>query len=229
MKTKLLVENWKNFLNENYEEEVNRDFVEETQNTRYEYGLVPMSAKPFHEGHMFLIREASKKCDNVIVFVSTSDRKRKGEITIFGEDMKHIWQSILQPSIESFYTNVEIEYGGSPVRKVFETLQAANEIISDETYYVYSDSDDTSKNYPVKSRLRYFEDLYKSGKVKFAGEEEKEMFTRGEGAPNVSGTLMRQYLSNAPEDKFLFLDGLPTEISDDDKEEIFNILFNKLN
>ena len=222
--TKLLVENWKYFLKEEFEEEFEEKFEE-----KFSIGLVPMSAKPFHEGHMFLIREASKKCEKVIVFVSTSDRKRKGEITIFGEDMKYIWQSILQPSIESFYTNVEIEYGGSPVRKVFETLQSANEIISDETYYVYSDAEDTLKNYPVESRIRYFEDLYKSGKVKFAGEEEKEMFTRGAGAPDVSGTLMRDYLSNASEDKFLFLDSLPTEINAEQKEEIFNILFKRIN
>jgi len=45
----------------------------------------------------------------------------------------------------------------------------------------------------------------------------------------ISGTLMRSYLSNASEDKFLFLDSLPREVSDEDKEEIFNILFNRLN
>ena len=47
--------------------------------------------------------------------------------------------------------------------------------------------------------------------------------SRGEDTMPISGTLMRSYLSNASEDKFLFLDGLPREILDDDKEEIFNI------
>ena len=40
---------------------------------------------------------------------------------------------------------------------------------------------------------------------------------------------MRSYLSNASEDKILFLDGLPREIDAADKEEIFNILFSRLN
>ena len=39
---------------------------------------------------------------------------------------------------------------------------------------------------------------------------------------------MRSYLSNASQDKFLFLDGLP-DIQDEDKEEIFKILFRRLN
>jgi len=41
---------------------------------------------------------------------------------------------------------------------------------------------------------------------------------------------MRSYLSNASQDKLLFLDGLP-DMDDEgkDKEEIFNILFRRLN
>ena len=53
--------------------------------------------------------------------------------------------------------------------------------------------------------------------------------SRGEDTKAISGTLMRAYLSNASEDKFLFLDGLPSEIKDEDKELIFNILFSRLN
>ena len=86
MKSKLLIESWRSFL----KEDIENDYLQQ-----YDVGLVPMSAKPFHEGHMSLIRKASDECKSVIVFVSTSDRKRKGEITIFGEDMKYIWENIL--------------------------------------------------------------------------------------------------------------------------------------
>ena len=91
MKSSLLVKNWKNFIKESQEELADSEYFE----GQYDIGLVPMSAKPFHEGHMSLIRKASDECKQVIVYVSTSDRKRKGEITIFGEDMQLIWETII--------------------------------------------------------------------------------------------------------------------------------------
>tara|TARA_Y100001958_G_C21137607_1_gene477186 strand:- start:154 stop:819 length:666 start_codon:yes stop_codon:yes gene_type:complete len=221
MKSRILLENWRSFINENTDDSPVMG--------QYVIGLVPMSAKPFHEGHMSLIRKASDECNRVIVYVSTSDRKRKGEITIFGEDMKYIWENILQRSINEKYPNVSFEYGGSPVRKVYEKLEEANDIQTNNVYRVYSDAKDTEKNYPAKYIELNFGDLYNRGKVIFPAKESPELFTRGDGAPDISGTIMRSYLSNASEDKFLFLDNLPDEISPDDKEEIFNILFSRLN
>ena len=87
MKSNFLLENWRAFINE----EVDEYYTQ----SQYDIGLIPISAKPFHEGHMSLIRKASDECKKVIVYVSTSDRKRKGEITIFGEDMLIIWENIL--------------------------------------------------------------------------------------------------------------------------------------
>lgn len=192
-------------------------------------GLVPMSAKPFHEGHMSLIRKASDECNRVIVYVSTSDRKKKGEFPIFGEDMKYIWENILQRSINKIFPNVSFEYGGSPVRKVYEKLEEANDMQTNNVYRVYSDVKDTTRNYSAKYREIHFGDLYNRGKVIFPAEESPESFTRGEGSADISGTTMRAYLSNVPEDKFLFLDNLPDEIEPNDKEEIFNILSRRLN
>ena len=206
MKSKLLVENWKAFINE----AENETFHE----GQYDIGLVPMSAKPFHDGHMSLIRKAADECKEVIVFVSTSDRKRKGEITIFGEDMLNIWQNILTKYLPS---NVMCEYGGSPVRKVYEKLEEGMEDLNlEKNYAIYTGEEDKAR-YSSK----YFADMIERVFIR--------TMSRGEDTMAISGTLMRSYLSNASEDKFLFLDGLPREISDDDKEEIFNILFSKLN
>ena len=55
-------------------------------------GLVPISAKPYHAGHHYLIETAAAKNDKVIVFASTSDRKRKGEFPVCGKTMHGIWQ-----------------------------------------------------------------------------------------------------------------------------------------
>ena len=222
MKSKLLIENWRSFLKESQEKD-------KVYTKQYDVGLVPMSAKPFHDGHMFLIRKAVDQCKKVIVFVSISDRVRKGEITIHGEDMKYIWENILEDSIKNKYGNVKFEYGGSPVGKVYKKLQEANDILSGDVYSVYSDAEDTMKNYSHAARVKYFSDLYNSGGVVFPAEESPESFARGEVSPNISGKLMRSYLSNASKDKFLFLDSLPWEINDADKEEIFNILFRRIN
>ncbi len=209
MKSNILLENWRAFLKETQEELVDSEYFE----GQYDIGLVPMSAKPFHEGHMSLIRKASDECKQVIVYVSTSDRKRKGEITIFGEDMQLIWESII---INYLPQNVSCIFGGSPVGNVYKKLEEASQINDETTYGIYTGLEDV-KRYSSKYYTSIVDRVY------------LRTMSRGEDTMPISGTLMRSYLSNASEDKFLFLDGLPREILDDDKEEIFNILFSRLN
>lgn len=219
MKSKLLLENWRSFLNENIEDS--------PEIRQYDIGLVPMSAKPFHEGHMSLIRKAIDECKKVIVYVSITDRSRKGEITIFGEDMKYIWENILEKSIKDAYPElkgedegedkIEFEYGGSPVGKVYKKLEEGTfpENIK-KTYAIYTGDEDKGR-YSSKYYINMIERVHVRPVI------------RGKDTPPVSGKLMRSYLSNASEDKFLFLDSLPREVNDNDKEEIFNILFSRLN
>ena len=223
MKSRILLESWRSFVNEN------TDSSPITGEKIEVIGLVPMSAKPFHEGHMSLIRKASDECNRVIVYVSTSDRKKKGEFPIFGEDMKYIWETILEDSINKKFPNVSFVYGGSPVGKVYEKLKEANDIQTENVYRVYSDVNDTAKRFPAKYKQLHFGDLYNRGKVIFPAEERPKSFTRGEGSADISGTIMRAYLSNGQEDKFLFLDNLPGEIDQARKEEIFNILTKRSN
>jgi cytidyltransferase-like protein len=210
MKSRFLVENWKNFINEEQEYTADSEYFDR----QYEIGLVPMSAKPFHEGHMSLIRKASDECKNVIVYVSTSDRKRKGEITIFGEDMAYIWENILQKYLPE---NVECQYGGSPVRNVYAKLEEGMLEENLESHYAIYTGEEDKNRYSSK----YYIDMIERVHIR--------TMSRGEDTMPISGTLMRSYLSNASQDKFLFLDGLPREVSDVDKEEIFNILFRRLN
>ena len=213
MKTSILVENWKSFLNEEDIIRPNSELERESPQF-FSIGLVPMSAKPFHKGHMFLIQAASQRCNRVIVYVSISDRSRKGEVTIHGEDMQFIWESIITKYLPE---NVKCIYGGSPVSKVYEFLGDISEqgTSGGETYAIYTGQDD-AKRYQDK----YWSNIKDQVWVK--------EFLRGNDSPNISGTLMRSYLSNASQDKFLFLDGLP-DMPDADKEEIFNILFRRLN
>ena len=201
MKSRLLMERWRGYMNDP------DDFGVEEQ---YDIGLVPISAKPFHEGHMALVRKASDECKQVIILVSTSDRAREGEITIYGEDMKMIWENILTYYLPQ---NCICEYGGSPIRKVYKKLDEG--LSNQNTYAIYTGEEDQNR-----FQKKYYIDMIDRVFIR--------TLARGEDTKAISGTLMRSYLSNASEDKFLFLDGLPSEISDEDKNEIFNILFRRL-
>ena len=199
-------------------------------------GLVPMSAKPYHKGHHYLVETAASENDKVLLFVSISDRCKKGQIPIYGQDMQQIWCDDLESVMPD---NVEIIYGGSPVRKVLETLINAEETLTlsgqvYDVYTVYSDAEDTQKNYlikkiprggtiPTSTIERYFPKLYNQGYVSFAGQDNPEMFTRGSGAPDISGTAMRGLL-NSQEDKALFISNLPDSLSQDAKERIYSRL-----
>ena len=180
-------------------------------------GLIPVSGKPYHAGHHYLVERAASENEEVILFVSTSDRKRKGEFPIFGADMQRIWREELEPIMPS---NVTVQYGGSPVRKVFETIGTACEIDGvQETYVVYSDPADTAQNYPQSQRDKYMQPLCDNGQVIFAAEENPEAFTRGSGSPNVSGTKMREALEQGKFEPFAA--GMPQGVN---AQNVWNIL-----
>jgi len=179
-------------------------------------GLVPMSAKPYHIGHHALAEMAASQNDRVILFVSLSDRKRKGQVPIMGSHMEDIWQTEIEPVLPP---NVEVVYGGSPVRKVYEELERANVSNSDHIYRVYSDPVDTARNYPETNRIKNFRNLYQRGQVIFAAEENPSQFTRGAGTPNISGTAMRNALECGNKEEFKA--GLPDGV---DKERIYMML-----
>ena len=179
-------------------------------------GLVPVSAKPYHSGHHSLVTTAAAENDKVILFVSTSDRKRKGEFPIYGKDMIRVWKEELESIMPG---NVNIEYGGSPVRKVYMAIENACSAQSEDTYTVYSDPEDTAQNYPSDSRDRYMQPLCDMGKVIFAAEEDPEKFTRGVGTPNVSGGKLRHYLESGKLDSFSQY--MPPGVN---AENVYNIL-----
>ncbi len=180
-------------------------------------GLIPVSGKPYHAGHHYLVERAAAENEEVILFVSTSDRKRKGEFVILGSDMERVWREELEKIMPS---NVKVEYGGSPVRKVYDLIGDACKISGvEETYVVYSDPTDTAQNYSQAYRDKYMQPLCDAGQVIFAAEENPEAFTRGSGSPNVSGTKMREALQDGDFDTFAA--GMPTGVN---AQNVWNIL-----
>ncbi len=184
-------------------------------------GLVPMAAKPYHAGHHALVTAAAGENDEVLLYISLSDRKRKGEVPISGADMQAIWKEEIEKILPG---NVTPVYGGVPVRNVYEVLQdAESKLIEtgelEHVYTVYSDPVDTSRNFGEAQRQKYFPTAWKEGHILFAAEENPGAFTRGEGTPNVSGTALRQSLEVC--DLETFRKGMPQGV---DSEKILNIL-----
>lgn len=158
-----------------------------------------------------LIRTAAAENDTVKLYVSVSDRKRKGELPISGEHMSLIWQKYIEPSLPD---NVEVEYGGSPIRKAYEFLGSENEAGSEDTYTIYSDPVDMSRSFPEASLEKYMGDLYAKGRIVLEPVQRSETI-------DVSGTQMRQWLSDG--DMTSFIANLPA-ILQPHGEEIWNML-----
>lgn len=173
-------------------------------------GLLPASGKPWHAGHDSLLRIAARECDEVRLFVSTSDRKRPGEMPIYGVDMKRIWDEFLEPSLPS---NVIVKYGGSPVGHVYAELSTGERDGTEDVFVIYSDIEDI-KNYTDASLRKSAPTLMENGQIKLRGVNRSETV-------NISGTAMRSLIAQGKIDEFIEL--LPPAVQKNGRK-IYNIL-----
>lgn len=173
-------------------------------------GVIPMSAKPYHVGHDQLVRMAAEECDEVIVFVSEGDRKRKGEFLIKGETMCEIWSEHI---LKSLPDNVYVQFVTNPVSAVYQLAGDANEDPTNrETYAIYSDPMDMEHNFPPKSISKYMPNLVAEQRVV------RRLVPR-ETTVDVSGTQMRAWLMHG--DKKKFIEHLPPTL---DREAVWEAL-----
>lgn len=156
-------------------------------------GVISISGKPFHIGHDMLINIASKECDNVIVFISTSDRKRKGEFPISGDVSFEILKRYI---VDNLPKNVDVKSGGIPIRRVYSFIGSERDNGSTDTYVIYTDSDDMQKNFPKQSLEKYFNDFYFDGHVMIEPIQRTETI-------NISGTKMRSWLTSGDQENFI--------------------------
>ena len=169
-----------------------------------------MSAKPYHAGHDGLVRIASKECDKVLLFVSTTDRARTGELRVSGDTMQLIWWEYIEPTLPA---NVIIDYGGIPVSKVYDELEKAEEKKSQDTYVIYSDDEDILK-YTDAALSAVAPTLLEQGRIERRGVNRSETV-------QVSGTEMREFIEDGDLVGFTAL--LPPAIQKHGKE-IFDML-----
>ena len=181
-------------------------------------GLVPMAAKPYHAGHHGLVMLASKENDHVILFVSTADRKRHGELPILGKTMLQIWTQFLEPILPS---NVEVRYVPVPVTGVYNVLETAEQENSEDDFSIYSDAEDITK-YREQSLKKSAKEIYNDERIHLRGVERSSTV-------DVSGTEMRQLLtSKAAKDKKKFISFLPSQVQMHGAE-IYSLLSKEMN
>lgn len=173
-------------------------------------GLLPISAKPYHAGHDGLVRIASNENDSVLLFVSTTDRARSGELRVSGDVMQTIWWDYIEPTLPQ---NVTPDYGGIPVAKVYAELETAEAEGSTDTYVIYSDEEDILK-YTDEALNKSAPNLFANGQI------ERRGISRSETV-QVSGTEMREFLEDNDAVSFIAL--LPPAIQKNGKE-IFDML-----
>jgi len=143
-----------------------------------------------HIGHWKLIEKAANENDNVVVYTSTTDRVRKGEFPIYGDDFVQIWSDMLIPSLPK---NVKVKFVDSPLRSVMHELGWFEQRLTQDaanvpTINLYSDKEDVETNFKQEDLNKYPE-LLKAGKIKKIGVERTSTV-------NVSGTKMREFLQN---------------------------------
>lgn len=177
-------------------------------------GLVPMSAKPYHIGHDMLVRMAASENDLVLLFISTSDRARSGELRVSGDTMQMIWWDYIEPTLPQ---NATPDYGGVPVAKVYAELEKAEAKKSIDTYFIYSDDEDILK-YTDKNLKAAAPTMFAKGQIKRRGVSRTETV-------DVSGTEMRDLLDDR--DLVGFVSLLPPNIKKHGKE-IFDLLLDDI-
>lgn len=165
--------------------------------------LIAMAAKPYHIGHDMLVRLAAKENDRVKLFVSLTDRVRKGEFPVRGSAMKILWENVIEKSLPE---NVTVSYGGSPVTRVFEELESAEAMNDENTYVLYADSDDSRKRYTENSLKKSCNNLYINNRVIIKGIVRADL-------RQISGTMMRSFMASG--DKESFANNLPLTIDSD--------------
>ena len=181
-------------------------------------GIVAGSFKPYHAGHHKMVEIAAENNDQVYLFVSTTDRLRKGEHPLYGKDMRKVWDDHLSTILPNNVQLYLLGPGQAPIRSVYELLEDASKKESDDHFTIYSDPVDMGRNYRETA-------LVKSVGQDFAYEQiDKVALDRNETVP-VSGTDMRRHLADRNDEAFK--DMLPFQLSDASKQEIFDILSGK--
>ncbi len=109
--------------------------------------------------------------------------------------MRDVWDKHLIIHLPS---NVKVEFGGSPIRKIYEYLGNANENESIDTFQIYSDPVDMKERFNEVKLTKYFRDLMSHDQIKLVCIDRT-------GEYNVTGQKMRDLLRCGMKEAFISL------------------------
>lgn len=159
-------------------------------------GLIAGGFKPLTRGHWSIIELASQECDVVKLVVSTKDRARPGELPILWAQMKLVWDEFILSALPS---NVEVILSPAPIKDIMDILNAANKDENNyDSYFIYSDPEDTAANFPQRAKNAYMSRLIKNDQVVFRSTDRAK---RPGGA--MSGTMVRKFLAHGDLKQFI--------------------------
>lgn len=162
-------------------------------------GIIPMAAKPFHNGHEHIIEIASKENADVIVYVSTGNRIKPGEFPMTWEKMHSAWEGLILPSLPH---NVTVKYVSNPVTETYNKIKELNALATVEVK-LYADPADAAERFRPAYIQKYAAGLVASGLIHV------REITRSDTA-GISGTEMRRALQSG--DFASFKAGTPPSI-----------------
>lgn len=169
-------------------------------------GICVISGKPYQKGHDFLVRTAARECDQVLVFVSTLDRIRKGELKISGNAMQKVWKTYIEKTLPE---NVIITYSANPMSSAYKELENAEKNDELTKFIIFSDEIDLDNNFSDAKLARLFPNLIQNSALL-----KQPVFREDTGG--ISGTKMRMFLAQG--DLTSFANGLPASIRSHAKE-----------
>ena len=175
--------------------------------------VIPMAAKPFHKGHQALLDAAEADGNELIlVYVSTGGRDE-----LSSSAMVPLWKKYYLPAIQETYGDkVAIRFvkGISPM---FELRSAVANLVrqSDDTVVtLYGDPEDAAQRVDsIINNEKNTSDM--TGRV-VAGQVPREL------SGGISGTKMREFLSNGERDQFI--QNLPDFLSDEARLAVWDSL-----
>lgn len=155
-------------------------------------GVFAGGFKPLTKAHYSIILKASKENDEVFIFASTKDRKRKSEHPIFWADMENVWLKYIYLILP---TNVKVCFTENPITSVYYLLEKSSDKEEKKYFNLYGEKKDLESAFPLNR-------LEKRINSNFFGQKIKFVHILRENKMLISATQMRNCLKQGNKKAF---------------------------
>jgi cytidyltransferase-like protein len=178
--------------------------------------LLPGGFKPPHAGHYKLAKELSSlpDIDEVVIIIGKNPRFSNidSNVVVTAEQSKMLWDIYTKGDTN---IKVRIQEGKTPVSDVYDLIADKNSFSNGDIVVLgKSDKDEGDKRY---SRAQSWAERHNPGV------SVEEMVMPVYGGEGMGGTALRDLIASG--DKQKLLSKTPKHLSDDDREQISDILF----